>query len=72
MRKIIGKPVWIVGILLLVSSLLFLIGYAVGISYFRNSELGWIITTLVAGIITLIAAFINDYLEKKKARSKMR
>ncbi|MBC1476892.1 hypothetical protein HB892_03945 [Listeria welshimeri] len=72
MRKIIGKPVWIVGILLLVSSLLFLIGYAVGISYFRNSELDWIITTLVAGIITLIAAFINDYLEKKKARSKIR
>ncbi|MBC2279465.1 hypothetical protein HCB42_11080 [Listeria welshimeri] len=72
MRKIIGKPAWVVGILLLVSSLLFLIGYAVGISYFRNSELGWIITTLIAGIITLIAAFINDYLEKKKARSKIR
>ncbi|MBC2329735.1 hypothetical protein [Listeria swaminathanii] len=72
MRKILKKPVFVVGLLLLAASLLFLLGYVAHVPYFRDSEIGWIITTLVAGIITLFFAFFNDYLEKKKARSKVR
>ncbi|MBF2514365.1 hypothetical protein IA833_08165 [Listeria marthii] len=72
MHKIWKKPVLVVGLLLLAASLLFLLGYVAHLPYFRDSEIGWIITTLVAGIITLFFVFFNDYLEKKKARSKVR
>lgn len=66
------KPVFVVGMMLLVASLVFLLGYATSMPYFRDSELGWIWTTLIAGIITLFFIFFNDFLEKKKARSKVR
>ncbi|HAB0008898.1 TPA_asm: hypothetical protein GIN74_05790 [Listeria monocytogenes] len=72
MHKIMKKPVFVVGMMLLVASLVFLLGYATSMPYFRDSELGWIWTTLIAGIITLFFIFFNDFLEKKKARSKVR
>ncbi|WP_252346642.1 hypothetical protein, partial [Listeria monocytogenes] len=40
--------------------------------YFRDSELGWIWTTMIAGIVTLFFGYFHDFLEKKKARSKVR
>ncbi|EOZ3180765.1 hypothetical protein ACQLX4_000681 [Listeria monocytogenes] len=72
MHKIMKKPVFVVGMLLLVASLVFLLGYATSMPYFRDSEIGWIWTTLIAEIITLFFTFFNDFLEKKKARSKVR
>ncbi|EZH70958.1 hypothetical protein T283_05825 [Listeria monocytogenes N53-1] len=72
MHKIMKKPVFVVGMLLLVASLVFLLGYATSMPYFRDSEIDWIWTTLIAGIITLFFTFFNDFLEKKKARSKVR
>lgn len=72
MRKIIKKPVFLVGFLLLVASLVFLVGYATGIPYLRDAEIGWIITTLIAGVMTLIVGYFNHYVEKKKTRSKVR
>ncbi|EMK8600494.1 hypothetical protein V9L52_003401 [Listeria monocytogenes] len=56
----------------MVASLVFLLGYATSMPYFRDSEIDWIWTTLIAGIITLFFTFFNDFLEKKKARSKVR
>ncbi|WP_099770764.1 hypothetical protein [Listeria monocytogenes] len=72
MHKIMKKPVFVDGMLLLVASLVFLLGYATSMPYFRDSEIGWIWTTLIAGIITLFFTFFNDFLEKKKARSNVR
>ncbi|EAL07926.1 conserved hypothetical protein [Listeria monocytogenes str. 4b H7858] len=53
MREIIKKPVIVVGLFLLVASLVFLLGYVTDLPYFRDSELGWIWTTMIAGIVTL-------------------
>ncbi|MBC1805425.1 hypothetical protein HCB33_00450 [Listeria sp. FSL L7-0233] len=72
MRKIMKKPVLLVGWLLLAASLVSLVGYATHMPYFRDAELGWIITTLIAGLMTLVFGYVGDYLEKKKARSKVR
>lgn len=72
MRKIMKKPVIVVGLFLLVVSLVFLLGYVMDLPYFRNSELGWIWTTMIAGIVTLFFGYFRDFLEKKKVRSKVR
>ncbi|EHU6363541.1 hypothetical protein K2Q56_001154 [Listeria monocytogenes] len=72
MRKIMKKPVIVVGLFLLLASLVFLLGYVTDLPYFRDSELGWICTTMIAGIVTLFFGYFHDFLEKKKARSKVR
>lgn len=72
MRKIWKNPVLVVALLLLAASVVSLLGYAAHMPYFRDSELGWIITSLIAGLMTLIFSYIGDYLERKKARSKVR
>ncbi|EAD0692860.1 hypothetical protein EDX87_09145 [Listeria monocytogenes] len=72
MRKIMKKPVIVVGLFLLLVSLVFLLGYVTDLPYFRDSELGWIWTTMIAGIVTLFFGYFHDFLEKKKARSKVR
>ncbi|HBI6068548.1 TPA: hypothetical protein K8E36_000946 [Listeria monocytogenes] len=72
MREIIKKPVIVVGLFLLVASLVFLLGYVTDLPYFRDSELGWIWTTMIAGIVTLFFGYFHDFLEKKKERSKVR
>ncbi|EOI6975758.1 hypothetical protein ACMVKW_002129 [Listeria monocytogenes] len=72
MRKIMKKPVIVVGLFLLVVSLVFLLGYVMDLPYFRDSELGWIWTTMIAGIVTLFFGYFCDFLEKKKVRSKVR
>ncbi|EKZ3556474.1 hypothetical protein Q5R52_000091 [Listeria monocytogenes] len=72
MREIIKKPVIVVGLFLLVASLVFLLGYVTDLPYFRDSELGWIWTAMIAGIVTLFFGYFHDFLEKKKARSKVR
>ncbi|EAC2402039.1 hypothetical protein AOU52_04975 [Listeria monocytogenes] len=72
MRKIMKKPVIVVGLFLLLASLVFLLGYVTDLPYFRDSELGWIWTTMIAGIVTLFFGYFHNFLEKKKARSKVR
>ncbi|ACK39301.1 conserved hypothetical protein [Listeria monocytogenes HCC23] len=56
----------------MLASLVFLLGYVTDLPYFRDSELGWIWTTMIAGIVTLFFGYFHDFLEKKKARSKVR
>ncbi|MBC6295994.1 hypothetical protein HCJ45_02490 [Listeria sp. FSL L7-1517] len=72
MHKIVKNPVLLVGAILVTASLVFFLGYAVKVSYFRATEFGWIITTFVAGALTLIFGYYGDYQKRKKARSKVR
>ncbi|MBC2256068.1 hypothetical protein HCB46_11495 [Listeria ivanovii] len=72
MRKISKNPVLLVGMLLLAASIVFLLGYLVHLSYFRKTEFGWIIITLLAGVMTLAFGYYGDYQKRKKAHSKVR
>lgn len=67
MREIIKKPVIVVGLFLLVASLVFLLGYVTDLPYFRDSELGWIWTTMIAGIVTLFSGISTIFRKEKSA-----
>ncbi|CAM2361175.1 hypothetical protein [Listeria seeligeri] len=72
MRKIGKNPVLLVGAILFASSLVFFLGYAINLAYFRKTELGWIIITFFAGVMTLAFGYYGDYQKRKKASSKVR
>lgn len=61
MREIIKKPVIVVGLFLLVASLVFLLGYVTDLPYFRDSELGWIWTTMILWDRDIIFGYFHDF-----------
>ncbi len=57
---------------MLVSALVFLFGYLLHIPYFKETELGWILTTFIGGVLVLIFGFVWSWKDRVNAKKRLR
>ncbi|MBC6315528.1 hypothetical protein [Listeria grandensis] len=72
MLKIWRSPVILTGSIMIVSALFLWIGYLFPILYFQETEPGWILTTLIGGILVLGFGFMWSWKERVNVKKRLK
>ncbi|WP_099221327.1 hypothetical protein [Listeria costaricensis] len=72
LKKQWKQPLFVVGYLMLAAGVMFAAGTILQIGYFEKTGWGWIITTLVSGMLILGFAFSNAYKYERKKQERIR
>lgn len=72
MRNLWRSPVVLTGNIMAISALVFLFGYVLRLPYFKNTELGWIITTLIGAAMVLGFGYLWSWKDSVNTKKRLK
>ncbi|WP_059141427.1 hypothetical protein [Paenilisteria newyorkensis] len=72
LKKWWRHPVILTGSIMFLLALVFLIGYFFHVPYLKETELGWILTTLIGGVLVLGFGFMWYWKDQVNAKKRLR